>query len=218
MNADVASSEWSLAISTVTFILPNSSRLEPVLPPKYEAHRVWHYTDTPGLLGILTDNGIRASSVWSLNDSGEFSHGISLVKERWQSEHLRFTHHNEVTPLLILAEARLRLEDAFVACGSKDGDSLSQWRSYGSYAVGIDSGTHLQVRTAATSGPRTAKWTEAGGEAQKAVETGWREVLYDEASKHEHIEKLFVELDKLAPLYTGNGSEQSQNSFRLAME
>lgn len=101
-----------------------------------------------------------------------------------------------------MAKARLRLEDAFVACGSKDGDSLSQWRSYGSYAVGIDN----------------AKWTEAGGEAQKGVETGWREVLYDEVSKHEHVDKLFVELDKLAPLYTGNGSEESHDSFRLAME
>lgn len=197
--------------------MPNTERLEPVLPPRYDG-QVWHYTDSAGLLGIISDNALRASSVWSLNDSGEFNYGVDLVRRRWESEQDRFDNKNEVAPLLLQAEARLRLEDVFVACGSKDGGSLSQWRSYGSYAVAIDPSARLQVRIADSAGPPIAKWTETLGEAQKAVETGWREVLYEEQEKHHHIDKLFAELSRLAPLYTSDGSEESQTSYQLAME
>jgi hypothetical protein len=197
--------------------VPNTERLEPVLPPRYDG-QVWHYTDTAGLLGVISDNALRASSVWSLNDSGEFNYGVDLVKRRWESEQARFENQNEVAPLLLHAETRLRLEDVFIACGSRDGGSLSQWRSYGSYAVAIDPSARLQVRTTDSAGPPIAKWTETLGEAQKAVETGWRKVLYEEHEKHQHIDKLFSELSRLAPLYTGEASEESRTSYRLAME
>ncbi len=45
-----------------------------------------HYTDQRGLLGIIREKEIWATSIWNLNDSAEFQH----ARELGRSEHAKF--------------------------------------------------------------------------------------------------------------------------------
>jgi hypothetical protein len=205
-------------MSIFTELEPDSSRLEPVLPPAFDGGWVWHYTDAAGVLGLLTDNAIRASSISSMNDSGEFQHGIELIAEQWRTHRHEYEHADEMDQILIQARARLRPADAFVVCGTTLGKSLSQWRAYGSYAVGINPAAKLQVRRGSKHGPPLVQWSSSTEQARVATRTGWRKVLYDPTEKAEYVTRLLVELNRLAPDYRGDGSAKSQATFRLLMD
>jgi hypothetical protein len=206
-------------VSNIEIITPNVEGLDAVLPPKYSANLVWHYTDASGALGIVTDNAIRASSIWSMNDSGESRHGVELIQQRWEARRGNLAHQDEVEQLLRDAASRMRVSDAFIACASMDGESLSQWRAYGTYSFGINTSMPLQVRTSPERPtPPIAQWTQQRGAAQRGVATGWRQVLYDEGEKYELIDRLLASLGDLAPKYTGDGTQESGDAYRLAME
>jgi hypothetical protein len=205
-------------MSNVTIVVPNSQHLDPVLPKVYAGGQVWHYTNTEGVLGILTDNAIRASSIRSLNDSAEFSYGATLISQEWSAKSDAYSNASEVSMLLHQAQARFRPADAFVVCASSKARSLSQWRAYGSYAIGINTEVSLQVQV--DTGPKAelAQWTEARGELQKAVRAGWRPVVYDPEEQRLLADRLFDALNEIAPAHTGDGSEESRRSYLIAMD
>ena len=119
---------------------------------------LWHYTDTGGLLGILSnvdkkaENGrpgsetykpvLRASAAQFLNDRRELVHGLNLVKD-----YLDVLVHNGSFVRDAKAETFFRAfcdtitkitdqtYDEFIHCStisfSLDPDLLSQWRAYG---------------------------------------------------------------------------------------
>jgi hypothetical protein len=72
-----------------------------------------------------------------LNDSSEVKHGIEMAKSELASlsstleasEHAMLTRALDVTP-----DRQRRI---CLACFSQDGDSLSQWRAYGSKSVAV---------------------------------------------------------------------------------
>jgi hypothetical protein len=207
----------SESLFNVTYIVPNTERLNAVLPPPPAAGMVFHYTSAAGMLGIITDNAIRASSIWSLNDRDEFDHGVKFIDHVWTQVRTDVVNAELVEQLLIQAKARMRVADAFVVCGSTDGRSLSQWRAYGSYVVDINAHSRLQVKLGDGATVPLAQFTEAAGEAQRAVATGWRTVIYSDGEKRAHVRRLFAELSQLAPRYTGEGADSAE-SFLLAME
>ena len=119
---------------------------------KTPTRTLYHYTNATGLLGIL-EGGIWASSVYHLNDSGEFRFAMSLIGERVQQ---RFKGENRAVNqkydqmLFVLQEMYVPIQ-AYVASFSEEGDQLSQWLTYpraqNGYAIGLSPGQFDLART-----------------------------------------------------------------------
>jgi hypothetical protein len=100
---------------------------------------VYHYTTSNALQCILANRAIWLTDYAYLNDSTELKYGLRLAKEHLE-ELLRDSAYSESRPIFESWVEALRCEPddrIFLACFSMDGDSLSQWRSYGGIALGI---------------------------------------------------------------------------------
>ena len=93
----------------------------------------YHYTDSAGLLGIIEEGEclFRASDVRFLNDSEELRYAASQFEQWLLLRHQR-TLPTEIGQLLDSEPG------IYVVCLSERRDSLSQWRAYGDYALGLD--------------------------------------------------------------------------------
>lgn len=95
---------------------------------------IYHYTDAPGLFGILTGGRLRLTDIFGLNDPSELRHGIrvgiSALFHATQSGHpagkIFSQRFQEIMSGHIEAIAHF-----FVGCFSQNGDELGQWRAYG---------------------------------------------------------------------------------------
>jgi hypothetical protein len=110
---------------------------------------VWHYTDGPGLLGIIESGTIHATQVAFLNDRNETKYATDLFKREIEN----LVKENEANPTASKFLNRVLeyiKEDPtspthgtskfFVACFSGEEDDLSQWDRYGKkngYAIGF---------------------------------------------------------------------------------
>lgn len=106
---------------------------------------LYHYTDGQGLLGILESGKIRLTDIFGLNDPSEIRHGIDRACEILGEESKRghpaagvFSRQfRELMDEHIDEMARF-----FVACFSRSGDDLGQWRAYAAngsgFALGFD--------------------------------------------------------------------------------
>ena len=115
---------------------------------------LFHYTDAGGFLGILSTRSIWATDSSCLSDRQELLYAKELITDQldilcshpdWNPE-FRLTH--DETKLLDSIRSSFRstqhVSDIFVASFSTEFDSLSQWREYGSYNIGI-SGAALRA-------------------------------------------------------------------------
>jgi len=115
--------------------------------------QLFHYTDAAGFLGILEKKQIWATDVSCLNDRQEMLYARDLITEHldglcehpeWYPSFAITDDENE-----LLDECRHlfrvgpQMYDVFVASFSTKFDSLSQWREYGRYNIGV-SGSALQ--------------------------------------------------------------------------
>ena len=62
-------------ISVAPFVAPGDPAL------------VYHYTDTRGLLGIVTDKVLWASDVWFMNDTREALYGLDAIEHTLECKH-----------------------------------------------------------------------------------------------------------------------------------
>jgi hypothetical protein len=96
---------------------------------------LYHYTDSDGLIGIVTSKYLRATDSRFVNDPLELEYGRGLFKE--------VLGQFGVPPHVVrmISEGILPMS-VYVASFCEDGDLLSQWRAYSSdglgYAVGFD--------------------------------------------------------------------------------
>ena len=104
---------------------------------------LFHYTSASGLLGILKEGRIWASSAYHLNDTGEYRYAFNLIADLLQAR-IRFEHGplNEQYGRLLTDLATISTTmQAYVASFSEEGDLLSQWLSYpqapNGYAIGL---------------------------------------------------------------------------------
>jgi hypothetical protein len=154
---------------------------------------LWHYTDAPGLLGIVSDQELWATQAWFLNDSSETKYGMDLFlrvlgqvdlssrpsgTREWVETWLE---RQQRDVLRLWLESNLEL---FVTCFCEDGDLLSQWRAYGNgsgYALGF-------------TDPPAQAWVQSAGH-----ELLLRRVIYDvlvqEAACRRIIDALLDFLD-----------------------
>lgn len=105
---------------------------------------LYHYTTAAGLLGILEQRAIRASSIRFLNDSAEFLHSLRLAEAAmdhlapgWPATWEKVLESAIRTVLRDLAGVTI-----YVFSLSEHKDRLSQWRAYSqggaAFAVGFD--------------------------------------------------------------------------------
>lgn len=99
---------------------------------------IYHYTTLQGLKGILESQEMWFTDYGYLNDSDELEHGLQLFEEKLKVAIGR----KEYADVAGIFEAwienmRNHQHRICIASYSLDGDSLSQWRAYGSVAIGF---------------------------------------------------------------------------------
>lgn len=175
---------------------------------------IWHYTTTAGLVGMLVNHRLWATSVSFVNDPTEQSFGHDAVSSSLGT----LTKHadREIANAAQLLRSYLRhgvttfsdrysFSERMVACASKANDSLDMWRAYGAqgisgtYAIGLDPDVPL--------GPLFAEaqiledWRSHWGEegTMPAMRGGWTPMNYvSPAELKEHAQSQLLEgLSKL---------------------
>ncbi len=121
---------------------------------------LFHYTSQSGLLGIILNGSIRATSIHYLNDTQEFQYSMNLIKEelRQFSEEIKsgelggrgekvFQMIHDLFEFSISGRFIKDNYHIFVCSFSEDGDLLSQWRSYCPESGGLNIGfDYMQIK------------------------------------------------------------------------
>lgn len=109
---------------------------------------LYHYTDLNAVHSILETHKIRMTDIRFLNDKTEFLNGVEILKEA--SEGIfrgEYDYHPDFVeaveswfPTIFeeLENFHYADEVMYVASFSRSEDTLSQWRSYGMFAVGLN--------------------------------------------------------------------------------
>lgn len=136
---------------------------------------VYHYTDGPGLLGIVESGRIRLTDIFGLNDPSEIRHGIErarLILEEAKSGHpaagVFARKFGEVMDDLIV-----RIAPFFVACFSRRGDDLGQWRAYAANGTGFALGFDGAILESA--------FISAGPEENATISVNYDDTVLDKA-------------------------------------
>ena len=100
---------------------------------------IYHYTSVEGLFGLVQSGHIWLSDYSYLNDTRELSHGADLISEV-AAEFLSGESRAKAADLLQhwVNDLQAPVHRVCVASFSAAGDSLSQWRAYGSIAIGFE--------------------------------------------------------------------------------
>jgi hypothetical protein len=106
--------------------------------------RLYHYTNSGGLLGIIERNTLWATHINYLNDASELRYARGLVEAAFSGyDHLGNPPH--VRDFVRRARDMFDVSktmDVFVSCFCEQGDLLSQWRGYAQagegYSIGVD--------------------------------------------------------------------------------
>ncbi len=103
---------------------------------------VYHYATLESFLLIVESQSLYFTNLNYLNDRKEYNHGVEIILDT-----LKHQAYNEtsVSKLKILNYVEKNLESInkssrYIACFSKNGDLLSQWRAYGNQGKGISIG------------------------------------------------------------------------------
>lgn len=188
-------------ISPPTSPAPKDALEKPIRWPSARqvkvAGSVWHYTNGEGLLGILRNDAVWASSAATLNDSREIWEGVEALEKRlrwWRkqgeidSRQADFAKSN-----LAQAVQALKQHRVFVVSASLASDRLSQWRGYGgeqSYAVALDVNRPL----------RPLSETPILRDSAAVVPGPWMKVAYGKSKFREQIDAASRLLLNLAPV------------------
>ena len=107
---------------------------------------LYHYTDPGGLHGIIEHHCLWASDVWFMNDAREARYGLDVVERALgglvAGSPEEEADHAEAVRQLAQLHGQDDPVESYIACLSKHGDQLSQWRAYGrprGFSIGFDS-------------------------------------------------------------------------------
>lgn len=179
------------------------AHVEEVLLPVYDVDEIWHYSAAGPALSILRNQRIFASSVAMLNDSGELAFGIDILMDAFERRSRRedYSFMDEIREILAggFNMARARTE-FFVACASMLGDSLSQFRAYGSYALALNPKDNLTPYEVPTVDDNPL---QIQMQIRNGFLAGWRPVMYvsdrdDNDEFEDTASRLFTRLDSLS--------------------
>ncbi|WP_431857582.1 DUF2971 domain-containing protein [Azospirillum sp.] len=93
---------------------------------------IYHYTDLFGFKGIVESKGVWASHIRYMNDAEEVLHGrrLALRVLSWLAQKPEYSSFSDVLKRVIDNINRSNVPDYYIACFSRRGDSLDQWRGY----------------------------------------------------------------------------------------
>lgn len=155
-----------------------------------EKGTAWHHTSAEGLIHIIAEGRIRASSPLAMNDASELRHGetiLSQVRDEFVGEGA-FAAAVLTQKIRPLAEA-----SCFLLCATSIRDSLNQWQHYSKaqgYAIEFDCEARLvPVGTQAPSGQNSPE--------KIGLFNGWYEVLYDERHQLERMRRVLSSLSTI---------------------
>jgi hypothetical protein len=168
---------------------------------------IYHYTDDKGLRGILETGTIWLTDIFALNDPTELRHGIEHAIARIAE--LAGTGAPEFK---LFARRFAKIRDGgiersahyFVACLSKRGDDLGQWRAYADdgkgFALGFE-GNRFEHGFATPSG-------------KPAPNNSTFPVTYDDSQLRELQEKILGILPEYVSAPRGRGlSDAAVNAY-----
>lgn len=126
-----------------------------------EEDLLYHYTDSAGLIGIITSSTLWATNAAFLNDTQEMRYGAELIAKAIERERvLRFRNsiggltdtalRRAVQIVTYLEERYLQSRVSYgpyIACFSRNRDDLGQWRGYAQagYSIGFDRSTFINT-------------------------------------------------------------------------
>ncbi|MEN4578076.1 DUF2971 domain-containing protein [Pantoea agglomerans] len=109
---------------------------------------LYHYTDLNAVHSILDTHKIRMTDIRYLNDKTEYLQGLEILQEASHEVFLQDSGYDEEFTNVIdgwlkdafkeLLELQNAIEMFYVASFSRSSDTLSQWRSYGMFAIEFD--------------------------------------------------------------------------------
>lgn len=140
----------------------------------------YHYTNAAGLIGIIQNSCLWASSPVGLNDLVEFTYGVDVIAEvckSWPKDGLSELQRRYLAALSIGEPIKRHFESVYYVSASASSDSLSQWRNYSGrlgYCIGIDTTVQLAV----VDGGGTSR-TGENYERISGVMGGWYDVVYN---------------------------------------
>lgn len=116
----------------------NEARRNDLLRQDTPEH-IFHYTSLEGFVGIIESRTIWLTDYAYLNDTRELSHGIGLIRGVI-ADMLKDEPEESIQSLLNVWDRDIGNDKhrVCIASFSADGDSLSQWRSYGPIALGFE--------------------------------------------------------------------------------
>lgn len=160
---------------------------------------VWHYTNGPGLISILSHHVLWATSAPFLNDQQEVALGGELIIRRL----LELGEAEGADEFFSTLAQKVRDGVAhgqgpspaafYILSASQAWDSLVMWRNYGgaqeSYAIGIDADAPLRVLADRAIEP--ALFGATPGTRINVRRTRWEPVRYDEHEQLALVDAVF---------------------------
>jgi hypothetical protein len=125
----------SIKYDLADILLNQSFSHEKLNKPVDEYDTIYHYSDLGSLIGILESQNLYSTNINYLNDAKELKHGVSLISE--VIDLFRNTKNERIFSFMKSSLNKIYDIDKYVTCFSKNGDLLSQWRSYGNDGKGV---------------------------------------------------------------------------------
>jgi hypothetical protein len=119
------------------------SKLLQSLRSQRPATTLYHYTSVEGLIGIVESKSLWASGIHYLNDTAEYRHAASIVRDFVTRELTSNLDHpwKGLYGMILRGESIYTEEMVFVGSLSEASDKLSQWRGYcptgGGFCIGF---------------------------------------------------------------------------------
>ncbi len=181
---------------------------------------IYHYTSLDGFVGIVESGTIWLTDYAYLNDTRELAHGAEFVLD--VIDEIRKTETSEGIRGLLETwsnDIQRSTHRICIASFSADGDSLSQWRSYGPVAVGFEPRDLSLHAYRAHLGP-----VEYDRERQRSLVSTYLNHLCQayavdiDGSRLDRIPDVYHKIDRLLELiaFFKDPAFEVENEYRLA--
>lgn len=142
---------------------------------------LYHYTSIDGVMGILENSEVWATSILHLNDTKEYFEGAAIIDEVFKKKKRNSRKYKNFFMDVEQTIDFFTEKDVFVTSFSEHADQLSQWRGYtpqnSGYSIGFD--FHRNKFSAGNT-----KWVGENGSFFLV------KCIYDDTKKYEMAEAL----------------------------
>ena len=160
------------------------------LPAELRTGVAYHYTTAAGLLGIVANDEVWASSALSLNDLSEVTYGMEVFAEAVDGR--TDPPSGRLRQLLDDEKFSPLRESAYFFSATEQQDSLGQWIGYAGnqgYALGFDMSVTLRPRR--RDGAEPVSVGAMAPEVSGLMSTfGWYRVIYDRGQQLDAVRQL----------------------------